>query len=368
MTVDRGEDPVGSWLASRAESGVTPGGTWWIEGPGVLSHGAAGRAALEPAPEPADETVRYDLASLTKPLCTALLAALLEQDGRLSLDAPVAELVDQLDGSPYASASLLDLGSHRARLPAWRPLYLTAASLEGGLRAIASTPPVETEEAGVYSDLGYIVLGAVLQRISGASLEHLFRERIAGPLGLSNLGFVAGASRLTAAAPTERGNAFERGLAGDEGGGFPWRTGVIRGEVHDVNAHALGGVAGHAGLFGTVRDVATVAREILNPQVLDLRAQARERLLLPSHPGADRTFGFVLARASEAARGVLPDDAPGHTGFTGTSLWLDPERNAFYVLLTNRVHPRVASDPFQPERLAFHRLARGLEAPPRGSS
>jgi len=342
---DRDEDPVGSWLASRSGAGVTPGGTWWIEGPGVLSHGAAGQAALEPELELAAETTPYDLASLTKPLCTALLAALLEQDGRLSLDMPVGELVGELAGSPYASASLLDLGSHHARLPAWRPLYLAAADLAGCLRTIASTPPVGKEGESVYSDLGYIVLGAALQRISGASLDRAFKERIAGPLGLSGLGFVTGASRLAAAAPTERANTFERERSG-----------------------ALGGVAGHAGLFGTAREVATVAREILHPKVLDLRARARERLLLPSHPGADRTFGFVLARGSEAAKGVLPDDAPGHTGFTGTSLWLDPERDAIYVLLTNRVHPRVALDPFQPERLAFHRLARDLGAPSTGSS
>lgn len=368
MTVDRGEDPIESWLASRASAGVTPGGTWWIEGPGVLSHGAAGHAALEPDPEPAAETTPYDLASLTKPLCTALLAVLLEQDGRLSLDMPVAEVVDELDGCPYASASLLDLGSHHARLPAWRPLYLAAASLEDCLRAIASTPPIATGEASVYSDLGYIVLGAALQRISGVSLDRAFRERIAAPLGLSGLGFVVGGSRLATAAPTERANAFERERAGADGAGFPWRTGFLRGEVHDVNAHALGGVAGHAGLFGTAREVAAVAKEILDPKILGLQTRARERLLLPSRPGADRTFGFVLARASEAARGVLPDHAPGHVGFTGTSLWLDPERGAIYVLLTNRVHPNVSPSPFQPERLAFHRLARALGAPRSGSS
>ena len=368
MTVDRSADPVGSWLASRASAGATPGGTWWIEGPGVLSHGAAGHAALDPEREPAAETTPYDLASLTKPLCTALLAALAEQDGRLSLDTSVAEIVDEFDGSPYASATLLDLGSHHARLPAWSPLYLAAASLEGCLRAIASMPPIETGGASVYSDLGYVVLGAALERISGVSLDRAFRERIAGPLGLSGLGFVAGTWRLAAAAPTERANTFEREMAGDAGDGFRWRTGVIRGEVHDVNAHQLGGVAGHAGLFGTAREVATLAKEILRPKLLDLGARARDRLLLPARPGADRTFGFVLARGSEAAKGVLPDDAPGHAGFTGTSVWLDPARDAIYVLLTNRVHPTVAPSSFQPERLAFHRLARSLGAPARGSS
>lgn len=367
MVEDRGEDPVGSWLASRATARVTPGGTWWVEGPGVLSHGAAGECAVVPEPEGATETIRYDLASLTKPLCTALLGALLEQDGHVSLDTPVAEIVTEFDGTPYASASLLALGSHRAGLPAWRPLYLAAGSLDGYLRAIAATPPVESAHPDVYSDLGYIVLGAALERIAGAPLDRLFRERVSGPLGLDGLGF-AGRSSGGPAAPTERGNEYEREMAGEEGTGFRWRTDVIRGEVHDVNAHMLGGIAGHAGLFGTAGDVAAVGREILSSKVLKIDARARDRLLLPSHRDTDRTFGFALARGSEAARGVLPDDAPGHTGFTGTSVWLDPEEDAVYVLLTNRVHPRVAPGSFQPERIAFHRLARALAAAPRGSS
>ena len=105
---------------------------------------------------------------------------------------------------------------------------------------------------------------------------------------------------------------------------------------------------------------AAIAREILLPGKLELSPEARNRLLLPVTPGGDRTFGLVTAAASEAARSVLPDDAPGHTGFTGTSLWLEPGRERAYVLLTNRVHPRVPSESFQPLRREFHRLAAGL--------
>jgi CubicO group peptidase (beta-lactamase class C family) len=349
------------------DAGVVPGGTWWVEGPGIVSHGAVGRAALEPAAEPVIESTLYDLASLTKPLCTALLACLLEQDGRLGLEDPVAEHVRELSGSPYGAATLLDLAGHRARFPAWKPLYLEAADEEAFLRAIASTPPVARDAGSLYSDLGYIVLGIAIERCAGVPLDRFFRERVAARLGLGTLTFAPRGATLADAAPTERGNVAEREMAGEPGAGFPWRTGIIRGEVHDVNAHRLGGVAGHAGLFGSASAVATIAREILDPRCLDLRPEARRRLLRPSHPGSDRTVGFVLARASEAARGALPEDAPGHVGFTGTSVWLDPARGSFYVLLTNRVHPRVAPETFQPERLAFHRLARRLGAPAGGS-
>jgi CubicO group peptidase (beta-lactamase class C family) len=133
---------------------------------------------------------------------------------------------------------------------------------------------------------------------------------------------------------------------------------VIRGTVHDANAFALGGVAGHAGLFGTVADVAVLAREILTPERLALTAPGRARLLgMGNAAGGDRTVGWARARAARAARGILPDFAPGHTGFTGTSLWLDPTAHAFYLLLTNRVHPQVAATGFDTVRRAFHRAA-----------
>ncbi len=142
--MSRGKDPIRDWLAARVDAGAMPGATWWVEGPsGVVSRGALGDAARIPEPQPTSESVPYDLASLTKVLCTALLAVLLEQDGRWSLDAPVESFVDELAGSPYGPASLLDLGSHRAGLPAWRPLYLEGATLEQYVAAIARTPPVD---------------------------------------------------------------------------------------------------------------------------------------------------------------------------------------------------------------------------------
>jgi CubicO group peptidase (beta-lactamase class C family) len=207
------------------------------------------------------------------------------------------------------------------------------------------------------------LLGVVLERMMRRRLDELFDERIARPVGLLRTGFAAGGREFPDAAATEQGNHYERALAGQSGAGHRWRDAIPRGEVHDANAHGLGGVAGHAGLFGTAEEVVRLGNEILRPNVLPIDARARERLLRVAPPGDGRTVGMVTAAWSSAGRGILPDDAPGHTGFTGTSLWLDPAADRCYVLLTNRVHPRVPARDFQWVRRGFHRLAVRLSFP-----
>lgn len=338
-----------SGLEAAVRGGAMPGASWWIGGPeGPADAGAVGAARPD---------TPYDLASLTKPLATALLAALLEQEGRFALEQPLADLLAEVAGSAVGARTLLELGSHRSGLPAWRPLSATAGAREAMVQAIAALPlPAPGQE--LYSDLGYLLLGIALERVAGVPLDRLFRERVAAVCAPLRLGFPGPGDRFRDAAPTERGNAFERRMAGEEGAGHAWRTEIESGEVHDANAHALGGIAGHAGLFGTAAAVGALAGEILRPRRLDLGARARARLLHPVADGGDRTFGFVLARGSRAARGVLPDGAPGHTGFTGTSLWLVPDRERALVLLTNRVHPVVQEGDFQPVRADFHARAR----------
>ena len=339
---------VAEELAARSREGRFPGASWWIGGlTGVADAGAVGTATA---------ATPFDLASLTKPLCTALLGVLLEQDGRLDLEASSSELLPELTGASVGRRTLLELGSHRAGLPAWSPLSVRARSREGMLAEIAATSSGTPGEE-LYSDLGYLLLGFAVERAGAAPLDRQFRERIAVPCGAPRIGFPGPDDRFLDAAPTERGNVYERRLAGEAGRGAAWRETIPPGEVHDANAHALSGVAGHAGLFGTAAAVGVLASEILRPRHLPLGEQARARLLSPVAPGADRTFGFVLARGSAAARGVLPDAAPGHTGFTGTSLWLLPEAAAALVLLTNRVHPTVSDGDFQPVRAAFHARA-----------
>lgn len=352
MTEDR--DPLRAIVENAVASGRTPGAAWCVAGPaGILSRGVAGDACVDPAREPADETTPYDLASLTKPLATALLCVLLEREGRLDLDAPASAIVPELAGSAYGHASLLDFGAHRAGLPAWRPLFAAGTTREAYLAAVAREAPERPAGEAFYSDLGYVVLGIAAERAAASELDALFDERVAKRLGLRLTGFPGTGTRFARAAATERGNVFERAMAGDAAAGYPFRTEVIRGHVHDANAWGIGGVAGHAGLFGTAEEVAFLGRAILE-------GLGGTRMLLPVAGTGSRTFGLTPAEDSDTLRGVLPADALGHFGFTGTSMWLEPATGRVHVLLTNRIHPVVPAEDFSATRREFHAAASSL--------
>jgi CubicO group peptidase (beta-lactamase class C family) len=352
-------DPIRLFLAARCADGRMPGAAWWVgtaeADRAPVSCGSVGHATLEPRAEPLEDETPFDLASLTKPLATATLAVLLEQDGRIDLDSPLRDHLPELANSPLGASSLLVLARHQSGLPAWSPLSVTARTKSEFISAIEACPLAVKPGVILYSDLGYILLGFALERAARSTLDRLFSDRVARPLDLLRTAFPAGEREFRKAAATERGNAFERAMAGERGTGHPWRERLLRGEVHDANAHALGGVAGHAGLFGPVGEVARLAGEILAPRRLPLGGVAQRRLLRPA--GGGRTVGWVVAAGSSAARGILADDAPGHTGFTGTSVWLDLDRRGVLVLLTNRVHPSVPDSGFQTVRRGFHRLA-----------
>ena len=350
--------PIERFLAARVADGWTPGAAWWVaRGEKPVEFGAVGHAVATPASEPLSTNTPFDLASLTKPLSTATLLVLAEQEGALDLQSPVGEHLVELDGSPWRETSLLSLATHSAGLPAWKPLCAEAGSMEGYLRAIAGTPRAVPEGTTLYSDLGYMLLGEVLARTAGESLAVQFRRRIAEPLGLERTGFAERPDAFSDAAATEEGNDYERQLAGPAGARHNWRSDSIRGQVHDANAHGLGGVAGHAGLFAPIRELAALGAELLRPQKIPLGDRARDRLMRVVPGSTGRTVGFVAASHSTAASGILPGHSPGHTGFTGTSLWLEPSRGLLFVLLTNRVHPKVSPRNFQLVRRGFHRLA-----------
>ncbi|MBD3867091.1 MAG: beta-lactamase family protein [Acidobacteria bacterium] len=337
------DDPPGAaWCAGLVGTDPVPG--------------YSGSAAAEPDREPLQPATVFDLASLTKPLATAVVAVILEQDGLLDLESPLAELLPESRGSRYCDATLLDLGAHQAGLPAWAPIYAMEENGSHFPYRILALPPGAEPGRTLYSDLGYILLGHVLEVVTGKSLDRLFAQRVAGPLGLDTMIFPGRTGIGRQAAATERGNRFERDLAGERAAGYSFREGMIRGQVHDGNAWAMGGVAGHAGLFGSLDDVIALACEILAPARLELKSRARRRLLEPVKQGG-RTFGFQPAALSSAASSILPDTAPGHTGFTGTSLWLHPETGRYWVLLTNRVHPVAGAAGFQAVRREFHRLS-----------
>ncbi len=266
----------------------------------------------------------YDLASLTK-VFTALCALRLASRGELSLDAPLGEVLPLARGTAFAARPLTALLSHRAGFEAWRPLYLGPREeiLPGALDGPSRDDGVE-----VYSDLGYIALGAALEHATSTALPALIDREVLAPLGLSGrVEYRSTGEADLAVAPTER---------------CPWRGRVLRGEVHDENAWAMGGVAGHAGLFGDAEAVTAVGRAALDALAGDDRwitPDAMRATLAPIPLGTHRLGWDGRSPGASSSGRYFSDASFGHLGFTGTSLWCDPERGLAVTLLTNRVHP-----------------------------
>jgi len=339
-------DPL---IARAMDQGVFSGAVVQIRRGGrILRQQAHGWAALVPQRRAMRAEMVFDLASLTKPIATATAVLQLWERGHLDIDRPVADYVPQFAAAGKEMVTLRHLLTHTSGLPAWIRLYLHARSPEEAIRYICRLSPGFPPGSGFeYSDLGFIMLGEIVERVGGVALDAYVATRIAPLLQWEWTRFRPPAEWRDRCVATEEGNGFERAAAGAEGEGFTWRTEVITGEVHDGNAYYLfDGVAGHAGLFGTAEEVGRFGQAML-----DL-GQAEAGRLLDRATVREATRDQTGARLAEGAglgwrcrRGSLPMGtrasarAFGHTGFTGTSLLVDPEREVVVVLLTNRVHP-----------------------------
>jgi CubicO group peptidase (beta-lactamase class C family) len=323
VTFDRAHD-----ILAEAVGRVTPAavidvgrrtGSIWSEAFGRLTLDEDARACTL-------ETI-FDLASLTKVIATTSIAMRDIENGRLSLDdRPGRWLLDWREG-PQASITVEELLDHSSGLPAHVKLWLEASGRREYQRRIAQLPlDAPPGAAAVYSDIGFMLLGFLLEDIAGRPLDESFAP-IAAELG-GRIGFRPPAEWRGDIAPTEQ---------------RPDGNGWIVGEVHDENAAALDGVAAHAGLFGTSGSVAAFARLVLRTfeerTVLGapatLRRFARQSLV----PNSSRALGWDTMRPTSSCGHLMTTRAIGHTGFTGTSLWIDPEQDLYVVLLTNRVHP-----------------------------
>jgi beta-glucosidase-like glycosyl hydrolase/CubicO group peptidase (beta-lactamase class C family) len=319
------------------------------------------------APPVQPETI-YDLASLTKILATTTAAMILVDEERLDLGKTVASFIPGFRGASKDKVTVEQLLTHSSGLDWGAPLYKELSGSEAYLERIEAMDLVyEPGTKSLYSDLGILLLGEVLERVAGEPLEGLVRRRVLEPLGMKDTLYRPGPDLLPRVAPTE-----------DD----PWRGRVLRGEVHDENAFAVGGVAPHAGLFGTAGDLARFAQMLLNGGVLEhqriVSRETVERFIRRgSVPGSSRALGFDTAATPDTPRSSVPgtpgyssagslfsDQSFGHTGFTGTSLWIDPSRNLFVVLLTNRVHPRRDNDAIRQVRAQVaDAVVRALAAP-----
>jgi len=293
----------------------------------------------------------YDLASLTKPIATTTVAMDLAQSGRLRLDAPIAEFFDEWRGIDREAVSVRDLLEHASGLPA-RLVDLpppTRREFAHDICTIALEYPPRTRS--LYSDLGFILLGLLVEEIAGAHLDALF-ERISSSLDFAVddvLAFGVSANDRARAAPTEPLDADPR------------RGRHLVGEVHDNYAAALGGVAGHAGLFGNASGVGAFARVLLRAARGDTDVPrlfapsvARTFLARSTVPGSSRALGWDTMLLTSSCGERMSTSAFGHVGFTGTSLWLDPDRDRYFVLLSNRVCGGGTLDDMRTVRRAFH--------------
>ncbi len=328
-------------LEAGVAEGAFPGAVALVGLKGtVIFHAAVGHYGVGD-PTPVTLNTIYDLASLTKVVGLTTAAMLLSADGSLDLDAAVATHLPSFVGPDKARVTPRHLLTHTSGLEAWRPLHLETATRAEALDSIMAAPlTAPPGERYVYSDLGAITLGRIVETLSDTPLDIFLRERVFAPLGMQSTGYRPSPDRRDRVAPTERD---------------PWRGRVLRGEVHDENAARLDGVAGHAGLFSTAPDLARFAFWMVDAHHgrLDERspvylAPTLVREFTRRQPGPDtstRALGWDTPAAGRSSAGTLMSrQSFGHTGFTGTSMWIDPEEELVVILLTNRVHPTRANN------------------------
>lgn len=316
-------------LTGTAEQGRIPGGT---AASGTLANDAPVFAFGKTSPGGARVTpeTRYDLASLTKVTATLPSVLRLVAEGELDLDRELDAYFSNIGWfrtPSLAGATPRQLLAHNSGLPGWARLFAITTDRLVALGATQQTPLQSAPGgAAVYSDLGFMLLGALVERVSRLRLDEFAARHVFGPLGMGATGF------------RPRGTPIEPGVTYAPTEDCGWRNRVLVGEVHDENCYAWEGVAGHAGLFGTARDLAAYCRAWLE---LDSRLGPEELLLECLKPHAETATGERRGLGWITGPDGMPGGLPGfgHTGFTGTSLWIDPSAERYAVLLTNRVHP-----------------------------
>jgi serine-type D-Ala-D-Ala carboxypeptidase len=349
-------------VLSRAFADSAFPAAWAVVGNGQTIYASVGVGSIEPMHQPAgglngsaatatpvtDSTV-WDLASLTKVIGTTSAMLQLVAEGRVELDAPATRYLPRWTAARANEVTIRHLLSHSAGLPAWRPLYKEAWSAEEAIAQVYATGPDTTPGYRyVYSDLGFILLGEVVREVSGLPLDSYLLSRVFLPAGMRETRFLPSALWRSRTAPTEID---------------PWRQRQLRGEVHDENAFQLGQVAGHAGLFTTARDLTHFAQLLLrggwradaDGSRVDILPEATLLTFRQRQPfgGAHRALGWETPTGTNSAGQRLSAQAFGHTGFTGTSLWVDPGRDVFVLLLTNRVNPTRQRTGIGPARSAL---------------
>ncbi len=338
------EDSLRTILTRGVRDSVFPGAIAVIgDRRGILTQVSAGRidwAADAPTP---DLNTVWDIASLTKVVgMTTAMMQLVEQ-GHVDLDAPVQRYLPEWTGPHKERVTVRHLLTHSAGLPAFRQLWKLTPNADSA-RALLLNTPLDTVPGArmVYSDIGAVLLGFVVERVAREPLDRYLDQRVFAPLGLRDTRYAPPNAWRSRIAPTEQD---------------PWRGRLLRGEVHDENAAFLGTPVAHAGLFSSASDLARFARMLLNEGVLDgVRligtATVRDFTRVQNVLVSNRALGWETPTGTNSAGRVMRRPAYGHTGFTGTSIWIDPTTDRFVILLTNRVNPTRENSRIGPLRTA----------------
>jgi CubicO group peptidase (beta-lactamase class C family) len=336
----------------------------------VVYENAFGFRSLVPEKRPLQVSTIFDLASLTKPLATTLAIMLLICEKKVRLDDQVTRFIPTFGVHGKSLTTLRHLLNHSSGLPAWKPYYEQITNSEKACKISIGTQaaknyvfeqihqekPIHSPGTeGLYSDLGFIILGEIIETLTGSSLDGFCQERIFRPLGLRSTAFVD----LTQV-KTRRFQPVEELIAPTEN--CPWRKKILCGEVHDDTAYAMGGVAGHAGLFSSARDIHKLVirlrgclrgKDNFLPEALLKECFTRDE----SVKNSTYALGWDTPSARHSASGAyFSPQSIGHLGFTGTSIWWDLEKNSHIVLLTNRVHPSRKNDRIKDFRPYIHDL------------
>lgn len=327
----------------------------------VVLNQSLGWAVKEPETARAEmerDTI-FDLASITKVVATTPAVLQLIDAGKLSLDEPLATYIPEfgVEGSKR-DITIRNLLTHSSGFASWRGPYTTGTGIDHYIEDFAASQPEADPNSRVaYSCLGFISLGEVVHRVTGQTIDQYAAQHVWAPLGMKNTSFLPSLELRNRIAATEIGNDYEHPMA-EANPVSGWRDYLIRGEVHDGNAwYGLQGISGNAGAFGTAADLLRYANMWLNGGELNgtrilseaiVSEATREQTGL-SAPNERRGLGWQMVPHADTVETMasgrgLSEQAYGHTGFTGTSIWIDPARDLVSILLTNRVHPKVSFD------------------------
>ncbi len=362
------KNQISEFLQSRIDAKDFPSAVYLVAEKGdIVWQDALGWAVVEPEKIEATLETIYDLASLTKVLVTGLLCAKLIENGEISLSDKIAKYFSEFDTDDKREITIENLLTHTSGFRAWKPFYLISDSRFQIPNLIMSeTLENPNNSKVVYSDLNFLMLRFLLEKIYGKRIDEIAKTEIFTPLNLQNTFYNPPKSLQKRIAASEKGNQYEKNTCFELGYTIPnpqsqFRNRQIWGEVHDGNCWFMNGVSGHAGLFSTVGETFKIAQQFLANQTTILQPETCNSFRTNFTPKLNeaRSIAFQLAETPEStASKSLQIDSFGHLGFTGTSLWIEPETERIFILLTNRTHAREL--PFvniNSTRRRFHELA-----------